>query len=191
MDDGGMTAEEFVNELPEEEMANIIFKLGDEKKSRSIARAISNAREKQKITRTLELAKIVQDATGHYNDNINPATRTFQAIRIYINNEFEELKSGLQKAKDILKENGRLVVITFHSGEDVIVKDFFKTYSEASNQGFSRYSPVSLKAQPTIPNELEIITNKPIAASDEEIEMNFRARSAKIRAAKKLKIANQ
>ena len=188
MDNDGLTAEEFVNEFSEEEMANIIFKLGDEKKSRVIARTICEERKKQKITHTLQLAEIIAKATGHYNDSINPATRTFQAIRIFINNEFEELKSGLQKAKDKLKENGRLVVITFHSGEDVIVKDFFKTYSSAGNQGFSRYSPVSLSAQNAIPNELEIITHKPIAASEEEIEMNIRARSAKIRAAKKLAV---
>jgi 16S rRNA (cytosine1402-N4)-methyltransferase len=186
MDNDGLSAEEFVNEFSEEEIANIIFKLGDEKKSRAIARNICDERKKQRITRTLQLAEIVADATGHYNDNINPATRTFQAIRIFINNEFEELKSGLQKAKDKLKENGRLVVITFHSGEDVIVKDFFKTYSTSANQGFSRYSPVSLAVPNSIPNELEIITHKPIAASEEEIEMNIRARSAKIRAAKKL-----
>jgi 16S rRNA (cytosine1402-N4)-methyltransferase len=186
MSSDGITAEDFVNEATEEELANVIYKFGDEKKSRSIARAIVNARQKEKITRTLQLAEIVASGAGHYNDAINPATRTFQALRIFINEEFEELKSGLQKAKDKLKENGRLVVITFHSGEDTIVKEFFKTYS-SQNSGFSRYSPGSMVAPSTIPNELEIITHKPIAAGDEEIERNIRARSAKVRAAKKLR----
>ncbi len=186
MDNEGLTAEEFVNEFSEEEIANIIFKFGDERKSRAIARAICTAREKEKITTTLKLAEIIKDATGHYHDNINPATRTFQAIRIFINNEFEELKSGLQKAKDKLKENGRVVVITFHSGEDVIVKDFFRTYTGGANLGFSRYSPASLLTPTYVLDEMELLTHKPIVASDEEIEMNFRARSAKIRAAKKL-----
>lgn len=184
----GYSAEDFVNEASEDEIANILFKYGDEKKSRWIARGIIKARESEKITRTSQLAEIIASSVGKYNDNIHPATRTFQAIRIFINQEFEELKSVLQKAKDKLEQEGRLVVITFHSGEDTIVKDFFKMYS-GSNQGFSRYSPQSVLPQSSnLINELELISNKPISASEEEIEKNIRARSAKIRAAKKLKM---
>ncbi len=186
MSGDGITAEDFVNESSFDELSNVIFKFGDERKSREIARAIIREREKQRITHTLQLAQIIEKAGGYSSDGIHPATRTFQAIRIFINDEFGELKSVLQKAKDVLKENGRLVVITFHSGEDSIVKDFFKIHSGAESRGFSRYSPASVASASSLPNELEIITHKPIAASDEEIENNIRARSAKIRAAKKL-----
>lgn len=188
MESEGLSAEDFINEASEEEISNIIYKFGDEKKSRIIAREIVKQRSKQKISTTLQLAEIISHAAGRYNDNINPATRTFQALRIHINNEFEELKTGLQKAKDKLKDEGRLVVITFHSGEDVIVKDFFKNLSSGGNQAFSRYSPVSLLNHNSIPSEFEILTNKPISASDEEIENNVRARSAKVRAIKKLSL---
>jgi len=189
MSSTGISAEDLVNDSSFEELSNIIFKLGDEKKSREIARAIIREREKERITRTAQLAEIITKAAGHYNDNIHPATRSFQAIRIYVNEEFEELRSVLQKAKDVLKENGRLVTITFHSGEDSIVKGFFKLHSTRETHGFSRYSPATMLSSDSIPNELEILTSKPIAASDEEIERNFRARSAKVRAAKKLKAA--
>lgn len=188
MSSTGVNAEDLINGASFEELSNIIFKFGDEKKSREIARAIVRGREKEKITRTRQLAEIIERACGYYGDGIHPATRTFQAIRIFVNEEFEELKSVLQKAKDVLKQNGRLVVITFHSGEDAIVKDFFKVYSGSESRSFSRYSPASMIPQNSLPNELEIITHKPIAASDEEIEMNIRARSAKIRAAKKLAV---
>ncbi len=186
MSGDGMSAEDFINEASFEDLSNVIFKFGDEKRSREIARAIIREREKQKITGTLQLAEIIAKVSGGYSDGIHPATRSFQAIRIFINDEFDELKSVLQKAKDVLKENGRLVVITFHSGEATIVKDFFKIHSGHESRGFSRYSPASVASRSSLPNELEIITHKPIAATDEEIEMNIRARSAKIRAAKKL-----
>ncbi len=182
----GVSAEDFINGASEEDISDVLYRFGDERKSRIIARAICAARKKERITHTLQLAEIIASSVRGYNDDINPATRTFQAIRIFINEEFNELKSVLQKAKDRLKENSRMVVITFHSGEDLIVKDFFKTYSSSGNAGFSRYSPGSILATNSLPNELEIITHKPIAASQEEIEMNIRARSAKVRAAKKL-----
>jgi 16S rRNA (cytosine1402-N4)-methyltransferase len=190
MESDGISAEDVVNEATFDELSDIIFRFGDERKSREIARAIIKAREIERIISTKQLSEIVKKAVGKYNDEIHPATRTFQAIRIFVNEEFEELKSCLQKAKDKLKENGRLVVITFHSGEDVIVKNFFKNFSTSGNQGFSRYSPSSVLPTNSIFNELEILTSKPIAASAEEIENNIRARSAKVRAVKKLSFAN-
>ncbi len=186
MSSSGISAADFINNAFEEEISDILYRFGDEKKSRPIARAIVRERAKEKITTTTRLAEIISAAAGKYDDDINAATRSFQAIRIFINEEFEELKTVLQIAKDRLKENGRLVVITFHSGEDSIVKDFFKKYSGSESRSFSRYSPSSVLPQNSVANDFELLTSKPIGPSDEEIENNIRARSAKVRAVKRL-----
>ena len=184
MSDEGITAEELVNEIDETELAGIIFKYGDERKSRQIAKAICTCRKNERITRTGELAEIIRKAAGHYNDKINPATRTFQAIRIYLNQELEELKTALNNSLKYLNQDGVISVITFHSGEDKIVKDFFKHHS-GYEQGISRYSALSLNKNEKEKN-LKIVNKKPITASDKELKENERSRSAKLRIAKKI-----
>lgn len=186
MESDGTSAEDFINNAPEEEIAGVIFKYGDEKKSRAIARAIIVARKEKKIERTTELAEIIKKAVGRYNDTIHPATRTFQAIRIYVNDELNQLKLGLQKAIKRIKDDGRVCVITFHSGEDVIVKEFFREIS-GYNQGVSRYMPIPTTPLANYLSEFEQVTKKPISASDEEINSNSRARSAKLRILQKIK----
>lgn len=182
--DNGINAEDFINEAKEDELAGIIFKYGDERKSRQIAAAICAERQNNRITKTKQLADIVRSAVGKYNDKIHPATRTFQAIRIHINNEINELKLALEKALRALKVEGRLAVITFHSGEDVIVKDFFREKSGAK-ESFSRYMPIPAHAEEKN-KQIKIINKKPITAEDEEISENPRSRSAKLRIAEKL-----
>lgn len=184
MEDKGFNAEDFVNEASEEEIAGVIFKYGDERKSRQIASAICKKRQEKRITRTLELADIVKGAVGKYNDKIHPATRTFQAIRMHINNEVNEIKLGISKALKALNIGGRLAIITFHSGEDILVKDFFKEKSGAK-ESFSRYAPIPTAFEEKT-KELKIINKKPIIADDNEVQANPRARSAKLRIAEKL-----
>ncbi len=186
MSDEGISAEDFINEAKEEEIAGVIFRYGDERKSRQIASAIIRERTKKRITRTSQLANIILSVLGRSRDGIHPATRTFQAIRIYINDELNELKIALQKATKIIKDEGRVCVITFHSGEDVIVKDFFREIS-GYNQGVSRYLP-SLEMQANHQfSDFELLTKKPILPNDFEIKNNIRARSAKLRVLQKKK----
>lgn len=178
----GRSAEELVNEAEEEDLAGIIFKYGGERMSRRIASAIVAARVSKPIKRTAELSSIIRGAVGKYNDSIDPATRTFQALRIWVNDELDEVMMGLGSAEKILSPGGRIAVISFHSGEDKIVKDFLKERSGgASGSGVSRYAPeqISSSMQPTF----KIETKKAIVPSGEEIEKNPRARSAKLRCA--------
>lgn len=184
MEDEGFNAEDFVNEANEEELAGVIFKYGDERKSRRIASMICKDRQIERITTTKQLSDIVAKAVGSYNDNINPATRTFQAIRMHVNNEINELEIGISKALKALKIGGRLAIITFHSGEDVLVKDFFKEKSGAK-ESYSRYMPLPVDASEK-PKELKFVNKKPITATKEELRSNPRSRSAKLRVAEKL-----
>jgi len=165
---GNITAEQIVNQFREEELANIIKQYGEEKFSRSIAKAIVNARKKKPIKSTFELVEVIKGSVPFWyreRGGIHFATRTFQALRIAVNDELGNIESGLQQAADILKANGRLAVISFHSLEDRIVKNFFNA---GSKEG-----------------KLRIITKKPIRAGLIEIEQNPRARSAKLRVAEK------
>ena len=187
MEDRGITAEEFIAKASEEELAGVIFKYGDERKSRQIAKAIIAERNRGKIDRTLQLANIIKKAVGHYNDKIHPATRTFQALRIYVNEELKEIQEGLQKALSKLKTGGKLSVITFHSGEDKIVKEFMKEKAGKNNQSFSRYMPLPEDYNKKIA-ELKIINNKPLTPSEDELKSNQRARSAKLRVAEKIEV---
>ena len=130
MEENGTTAEEFLNSQNEKKLSDIIFKYGEERYSRKIAKAIIDYKKKKRIERTLELVEIIKSVKKPSKKKfINPATKTFQAIRIYINNETEELKNGLISAINILRRKGRLIVISFHSLEDRIVKNFFNKYS--------------------------------------------------------------
>jgi 16S rRNA (cytosine1402-N4)-methyltransferase len=159
-----LTAEQVVNQADEEDLANLIYEFGEERRSRRIARAIVRARP---ITTTDELARVVSAAAPPMKgDKIHAATRTFQAIRIRVNDELGEIQSLLKSAGTLLKPGGRVVLISFHSLEDRLVKDAFK---EAARTG-----------------ELEVLTKKPVIAGEEEERINPRSRSAKLRAAEKV-----
>lgn len=183
MSSSGLSAEEFVNTAEEKELADIIYKYGDETFSRRIAKRIVEYRKTAKIDSTSKLAGIVRSSIGFRKGKIDPATKTFQAIRIYVNDELGELERFLANVRNILKKEGRLVVVSFHSLEDLIVKSFFKENSEKP-KARSKYAKEELVINPS--KWLKIITNKAKAASDEEVGVNIRARSAKLRAAKKI-----
>jgi 16S rRNA (cytosine1402-N4)-methyltransferase len=160
----GETAEQVVNQEDENELADLIYEFGEERRSRRIARAIVRARP---IRSTAELAQIVSAAAPSMKgDKIHPATRTFQALRIRVNNELGEIESLLKSAGSLLKPGGRLVMISFHSLEDRLVKDAFR---EAGRN-----------------KEFEVLTKKPIVAVEQEQMRNPRSRSAKMRAAEKI-----
>lgn len=163
-----LTAYEVVNLWQEENLADIIYGFGEEKHSRRIAKAIVEARNKKRIETSLELAEIVKNAVPVWYrfGKIHPATKTFQAIRIAVNDELEALKIGLDKAFKILEKNGRIAVISFHSLEDRIVKNFFKDLASK--------------------NLAQILTKKPITAGEKELDENRRSRSAKLRIIKKI-----
>ncbi len=163
-----INASTFVNALREEEIANTIYNYGGEHHSRKIARAIINARKKKTIKTTFELADIVRSVVFRGKSKIDPATRTFQAIRIWVNDELGELEKGIKAASEILSENGKLIVVTFHSLEDRIVKTFFKDLCATDCKTFS------------------LLNKKVIEASIEEVSANPRSRSAKLRAIQRL-----
>jgi 16S rRNA (cytosine1402-N4)-methyltransferase len=173
----GMTAADFVNEADETEIADIIYRYGEEHRSRRIARAIVAARP---ISTTAELATIVRKAVGHKpGAPKDPATRAFQAIRIHINRELDELTGGLEAAERMLKPGGRLAVVTFHSLEDRIVKQFLRRRSGGEGAG-SRHIPTVANAGPAPTFEK---ANKAVRPSDSEVQRNPRARSATLRSA--------
>ena len=183
------TAAEFLNNQNEKKISDIIFKYGEEKSSRKIAKAIINYKKKKRIKKTLELVEIIKSVKKPSKKKfINPATKTFQAIRIYVNNELEELKKGLISGINILKKKGILAVISFHSLEDRIVKNFFNKHS-GKIYNKSRYLP---QAEPnnTIRKSLKIITKKVIKPMKEEIELNYYSRSAKLRVIEKIWFSN-
>ncbi len=161
----GQNAAQVVNEADERELADLIYEYGDERRSRRIARAIVRGRP---VTTTGQLSRIVASAApAMKQDRIHPATRTFQALRIYVNRELDEIRALLEAAPRLLKPSGRLVVISFHSLEDRIAKDSLR---EGAHQGI-----------------WELLTKKPVTASEEEMDRNPRSRSAKLRAAEKMK----
>ncbi|HEX8512638.1 MAG TPA: 16S rRNA (cytosine(1402)-N(4))-methyltransferase RsmH [Allosphingosinicella sp.] len=175
----GMSAAEFLNEAAEEEIADVIYRYGDEPKSRRIARAIVAARP---IERTGELAAIVRKALGwHAGMKKDPATRTFQAIRIHLNEELQELEGGLEAAEQVLRPGGRLAVVTFHSLEDRMVKRFLKARSGDVPSG-SRHLPVQSGTRPD--STFEAVA-RPVKAGESEIKANPRARSATLRVARR------
>ena len=177
MAQSGETAAEFLNTAPEGTIADIIYRYGDEPKSRRIARAIVAARP---LERTGDLANIVRRACGYKpHDKKDPATRTFQAIRIHINGELDELEGGLAAAERVLKHGGRLAVVTFHSLEDRMVKQFLRTRS-GSAPAASRHAPDQASRGPAASFES---VAKPVRAGVDEIARNPRARSATLRVA--------
>jgi 16S rRNA (cytosine1402-N4)-methyltransferase len=179
MSQEGQSAAEFLNEASEEEIADVLYHYGEEPKSRRIARAIVAARP---IERTGQLAAIVRKALGHHAGmKKDPATRTFQAIRIYLNEELQELEGGLAAAEYVLRPGGRLAVVTFHSLEDRVVKRFLRERSGAVPAA-SRHLPVQADKGPA--PSFEGVA-KPVRAGEDELRANPRARSATLRVARR------
>jgi 16S rRNA (cytosine1402-N4)-methyltransferase len=181
--DSPLTAFEIVNEWSEEEIARILWEYGEEKFARRIARKIIEARRKQPITTTTQLADLIKEAipAATRRTGPHPARRSFQAIRIAVNDELRAFQEALEQSLDILAIGGRICVITFHSLEDRICKKFFQEQSLACE--CPPHFPVCVcNRQP----KLRIITRKPILPSEEEIENNPRSRSAKLRIAEKI-----
>lgn len=174
------SAADVVNTASERDLAGIIFTLGEERHSRAIARAIVNARAIAPIATTHELAQIVATIVRPRAGDINPATRTFQALRIFVNDELGELVAALQAAERVLKAGGRLVAVSFHSLEDRIVKTFLA--DRAETRGGSRHAPEVRRPAPTF----QILTKRPLTPDEGEVASNPRARSAKLRAAERM-----
>ena len=167
MSNTGKTAGELINTIDQDELADILFHYGDERNSRKIARSIINYRNKKEIKSTLELADIIKKNNSNFKSKINPATKTFQALRMFINNELEELHSGLNQALNLLSIAGKICVVTFHSLEDRMVKNFSKALGS------------SVKVE------------KVIKPSDDEVRLNPRSRSAKLRLIQKISNQNK
>lgn len=174
------TAADLINELSEEELSLIFRDYGEERNHKKIAKAIVNKREKEKIKTTTDLKEIISEFTP-VNYLTKTLSRVFQALRIYVNDELNMLKEFLDRSVEVLKPGGRLVVISYHSLEDRIVKDFFRYESITSLS--PKEDPFGLKSKSA---RLKILTKKPVLPSKEEVKKNRRARSAKLRAAERL-----
>jgi 16S rRNA (cytosine1402-N4)-methyltransferase len=175
----GPTAADVVAKASEADLANIIYIFGEERHSRAVARAIVAVRKEAPITTTRQLAEIVAKVVWAKPGEIHPATRTFQALRIFVNQELDELHLALAASERILQPGGRLVVVSFHSLEDRIVKNFIAERGKAA--GGSRHLPDIAQAAPSF----QILTKRPVTADGDEIAANPRARSAKLRAAER------
>ena len=176
----GPSAADLVNTAEQDELARIIFVYGEERESRRVARAIVKRRAEQPFSRTLELADFVERALGgRRGAKIHPATRTFQGLRIAVNEELSELEAGLLAAERSLKTGGRLCVVTFHSLEDRIVKNFLAVRAGRTPGGSRHAPPVEQGAAPSF----RLVFNGAQAPSEAETRINPRARSAKLRAA--------
>jgi 16S rRNA (cytosine1402-N4)-methyltransferase len=175
----GATAADVVARASEADLANIIYIFGEERHSRAVARAIVAARKEAPIATTRQLADIIGKVVWSKPGEIHPATRTFQGLRIFVNAELDELHLALSAAEKVLKPGGRLVVVSFHSLEDRIVKNFLVERAKAG--GGSRHLPEVAQAAPSF----VILTKRPLTPDDDEIAANPRARSAKLRAAER------
>lgn len=179
MGHAGPTAADVIAKASEADLANIIYIFGEERHSRSLARAIVAARRQAPIATTRALADIVAKVVRSKPGEIHPATRTFQGLRIFVNEELDELHLALSAAERVLKPGGRLVVVSFHSLEDRIVKNFLVERAKAG--GGSRHLPVIAQAAPSF----HILTKRPVTPDEDEVAANPRARSAKLRAAER------
>ncbi|MEA2837446.1 MAG: rRNA (cytosine1402-N4)-methyltransferase [Bradyrhizobium sp.] len=175
----GPTAADVVARASEADLANIIYIFGEERHSRAVARAMVSARKDAPITTTRALAEIVAKVVWAKPGEIHPATRTFQALRIFVNEELDELHLALAAAERVLKPGGRLVVVSFHSLEDRMVKNFL--VARGKTGGGSRHLPETAQSAPSF----RILTKRPVTADDDEVRANPRARSAKLRAAER------
>ncbi len=179
-----LSAYQVVNEYSEAELAQVLWKYGEEKKSRLIARRIAERRALRQIETTAELAEIVKTCVPPH-EQVKSLARVFQAIRIEVNDELGELEKALRQSISLLESGGRIAVISYHSLEDRIVKDFFREQSE-DDWGLDKgLKGVPLKT-PLRSRTMKLITKKPIQPSEKEVESNPRARSAKLRVAEKL-----
>ena len=177
--DAGVSAADWLQSVEERTLRQIIFKYGEERDAPRIARAIVAARNEAAINSTLQLADIIASVVPAHKRKKHPATKTFQAIRIYINDELGQIESVLKQSLDVLKRGGRLCVISFHSLEDRIVKRFMREASRESEQ-YRGMPDVPVEHQPKLK-----LVGKAIAASEEEIADNVRARSAHLRIAER------
>ncbi|HEX6103750.1 MAG TPA: 16S rRNA (cytosine(1402)-N(4))-methyltransferase RsmH [Alphaproteobacteria bacterium] len=182
MEGSGPTAADLIARASERELADVIFQYGEERRARPIARAIAAARADAPIRTTGRLAEIVRKAAGpRAKDGIDPATRTFQAIRIRVNDELGELRRGLMAAETLLAPGGRLAVVSFHSLEDRAVKEFLRARAGAAPQG-SRHLP--RQAPERVPS-FRLLSRGAVTPGDAELTSNPRARSARLRAAER------
>lgn len=182
MSQSGPSAADLVNQASETELADIFYTLGEERLSRRVARYIVEARAQERIIRTAQLADIIRRAVPRSKDGIDPATRSFQALRIHVNDEMGELHRALAAAELLLKPQGRLVVVSFHSLEDRVVKEFMRRRSGAA-ASVSRHIPANDQAAPE--PRFAVLTKKPVIPGEAESDANPRARSAKMRVAER------
>jgi 16S rRNA (cytosine1402-N4)-methyltransferase len=175
-----LTAEKVVNTYNEKDLADIIYQYGEERRSRVIAKKIIHVRKNKPITSTLQLVRVIA-STLKSKQKIHPATRTFQALRIYVNRELEVLETALHQAVDVCKKGGRIAVISYHSLEDRIVKNIFRYYTKDC------ICPKELPVcQCNFEKKLYLLTKRPIIPTGIEVEKNPRSRSAKLRVAERL-----
>ena len=187
MSKSGESAADIINTMPEKDLADIIYNYWDERASRRIARAINIKRKEAPLIRTFELAQIIRSVLPNpKKGQTDPATRTFQALRIYVNNEISELFDALLSSEKMLKEVGVLAVVSFHSIEDRIVKQFMRQRAGLSAQP-SRHQPLQLEKEPTF----KLVPKRPISPETSEVKFNPRARSAKLRVAIRTSAFNQ
>jgi 16S rRNA (cytosine1402-N4)-methyltransferase len=178
--DSGTSASEWLATVDERELKQVLRKYGEEKNAARIARAVVSARQVAPISRTAQLARIVEEASPRRGQKIHPATRTFQAIRIAVNKELEQLEAVLAQSVDVMKQGARLCVISFHSLEDRIVKRFMRQASRETEQ---------YRGMPDVPEEFRPrlrTVGKAISATDDEVDANRRARSAHLRIAERI-----
>lgn len=181
----GISAAEWVNSASESEIVRVLKEYGEERFARRMARAIIARRSEKPFTRTIELADVITEANPKWEREKHPATRAFQAIRIEVNSELTDLEQVLSTAVDVLKPGGRLVVISFHSLEDRIVKRFFK------NQARGKQFPKSVPVTDDMLEQTLALVGKRTKAGDEELTLNRRSRSAVMRVAEKLDASNK
>ncbi|MCU1717627.1 16S rRNA (cytosine(1402)-N(4))-methyltransferase RsmH [Pseudomonas sp. 5P_3.1_Bac2] len=181
--DAGVSAAQFIAQAPEEEIARVFKEYGEERFAKRMARAVVQRREEQPFERTADLAQVLTVANPAWEKGKNPATRAFQGLRIHVNNELGDLQRGLDAALDNLEVGGRLVVISFHSLEDRIVKLFMRKHAKGEMDKLPRDLPIIPKA---FEPRLKLI-GKPVFASEAELQANPRSRSAVMRIAEKLR----
>jgi 16S rRNA (cytosine1402-N4)-methyltransferase len=179
MGGNGPSAADVVAHASERDLAAVISTLGEERHARAVARAVVRARTEAPIRTTRALADIVGRVVHARPDRIHPATRTFQALRMFVNEELDEVAAALAAAETVLKPGGRLVVVAFHSLEDRIVKNFLADRSRRA--GASRHLPEAVQQAPSF----RLLTSRPVIANAAEVAANPRARSAKLRAAER------
>lgn len=198
MSQDGLSAADVVNTYSEQELADIIFRYGEERRSRAIARKIVAFRKQEPFRTTTQLANLVKSVVKGSKDGQNPATLTFQALRIFVNNELIEIDKGLKIAEECLLPGGRLVVVTFHSLEDRLVKQFLKArqgVQKGRNSSWSRHMPDRVEAMDLMPTFMQgkgtSARIKGITPSLDELRLNPRSRSARLRSAIRLSKAGQ